>query len=104
MQEEVQTDAAEAIIGGPAPSANGAEDPAAALAGSLKVALASTLPGLDPSAIVGASAEEIAASFAALRSAVLNARPMAVPAGAPGRTQAVPLTPFAKIREGLARI
>ena len=93
------------IIGGEPPRPEAPADGSQELAASLKAALAASVPGLDPALIGGESAEEIDASFATLREALNAARPaVAVPAGAPGRTVAPPSTPFAKIREGLARL
>jgi hypothetical protein len=75
--------------------------------GRLKAALAATVPGLDASQIEGDSLESVTENFAALRELAVvpkPAPPPTVPAGAPGRRQLQPATPFEKIREGLARL
>lgn len=71
----------------------------------LKAALAATVEGMDPDAIAGQTLEDVVASFAALRAAREQPGPaLQVPAGAPGRLTPGPLTPFEKIRQGLARL
>jgi hypothetical protein len=96
------------VIGGEQPIATANEQPRPAAGldlARLKAALAATVPGMDASLIDGDSLEAVAASFAALRDATWpKPTPPAIPAGAPGRRQLQPATPFEKIREGLTRL
>jgi hypothetical protein len=93
----------EPIIGGTSPAGVPGGDKASALLGRLKEALAQTVPGLDAALIEGDDLAGVERSFEALK-AFAASRPVAVPAGAPPRTVAVPSTPFEKIRAGLARL
>jgi hypothetical protein len=90
----------EPVIGGPAPPLDSPE----ALLTRLKAALAASAPGVDVALIEGTSLADVEASFAALVAAIPPAAAPHVPAGAPGRVVSVPVTPLAKIRDGLARL
>ena len=75
-------------------------------------ALAASDPDVTVDDITGTTIEEIDESFAAARDLALRvrastaaeapSRPAPVPAGAPGRRETAPRTPFDKIRSGLA--
>lgn len=68
-------------------------------------------PAIDPALVVGATAAEVEASFAAakemlerVRESVRKEQAMHIPAGAPGRSGAASaMSAFEKIRAGLSR-
>ena len=82
-----------------------------AAAARLREALLATEPALDPELVAGKTVAEVEASFAAasallgrLRERLQQERAAHVPAGAPPRSgREAALTPFEKIRAGLAR-
>jgi hypothetical protein len=93
----------EPIIGGEPASAGAIPGQTDAVLLRLKQALAATVPGLHPEAIEGEDLAAIEASFASLCEQRRPA-PVAVPAGAPGRSSVRVLSPIEKIREGLSRL
>ena len=76
-----------------------------------RAALLASDPAIEPELVVGDTADEVEASFAAaqrlvagIRESVRREQAPSVPAGAPGRATAGPHTAYDKIRAGLARM
>lgn len=80
-----------------------------ALLQRLRESLCASEPAIDPALIHGDTLEEVEASFAAARATVQRVRQevvraaAGVPAGAPGRALARPLSAIEKIRSGLEK-
>lgn len=87
-----------------------ATDDTARVLARLREALLATAPEVEPAEVRGDTLEELEASFAAAREAAERVRTAvrrelaaAVPAAAGSRLPTPPMTPFEKIRAGLAR-
>ncbi len=82
----------------------------AALLARLREAVLAAEPALPPELVHGATLEELEANAEAARAAVRHVRAAVaseappVPAGAPGRVAPQPLSPWEKIRAGMARL
>ena len=77
---------------------------------ALREAVLAAEPALPPELVHGATLEELEANAEAARAAVRHVRAAVaseappVPAGAPGRVSPQPLSPWEKIRAGMARL
>ncbi|MEX0784205.1 MAG: hypothetical protein WD557_16310 [Dehalococcoidia bacterium] len=77
----------------------------------LRLALLASDPAIDPALVIGVTADEVEASFAAaqrimagIREALRREQAAPIPAGAPGRATLGPRTAYDKIRSGLTRL